>query len=154
MCTHVFGGTYSQNGQYGLNLGSSALDLVSPPIFANNGVGNIFPDTPVVCSSVISNNGGTPGTSGDPAPTGDPVPNNTPEMNSTAGSASHLVTNASYAVSGNASLNSFLANTRTGNSSLHGIFIGQYAYVDSLDGLQIIALDSAPQNLAMSGTIQ
>jgi hypothetical protein len=152
ICTHVTGGTYSGNGQYGLNLGSSPLDLVSPPIFANNGSGDIFPATPVTCTSPVSN-GGTPGTTGGSTTGGTPAVNGTSEINGSAGS-SQLFTNADYTVSANASLNSFLANTRTGMSSIHGIFIGQYAYVDSINGLQIIALDPVSQDIAMSGSTQ
>ena len=47
-CTSVQGGTFTGNGQYGLNLGSSALDLISPP------TGDIFPATPASCSVLSS----------------------------------------------------------------------------------------------------
>lgn len=149
-CTHVFGGTYSGNGQYGLNLGSSALDLMSPATFANNGVGDIFPENQVICSPSQS--------SGDPATNGDPTTNGAPAANGSAG-ASNLFTSASYysvsrtVGSENVSLSSFLANTKTGNSSMHGTFIGKYAYVHSINGLQIIALYPISQEIAMVGSV-
>jgi hypothetical protein len=86
-CTHVFGGLYSANGQYGINLVDSALDLASPPVFANNGAGNIFPANPVLC----------------PANSSDGLT-----------SLSALTGTTGF---GNVTLNSFLANSRVGTGS-------------------------------------
>lgn len=124
-CTHVFGGTYSGNGQYGINLVDSALDLASPPVFANNGAGNIFPANPVLCPGATST-GGSEGLT----------------------SLSALTGTTGF---GNVTLNSYLANSRVGTGS-QGIFIGQFMYVHSLAGLQIFALDPASQLVAMAGS--
>ena len=123
-CTHVFGGTYSGNGQYGINLVDSALSLESPPVFANNGAGNIFPANPVLCP--VNNTAGGDGLT----------------------SLSALTGTIGF---GNVTLNSYLANSRVGTGS-QGIFIGQYMYVHSLAGLQVFALDPASQLVAMAGS--
>ncbi len=55
---------------------------------------------------------------------------------------------------GSVSLNTDLANTRTGGGGSYGIFIGKYAYVHTLSGLQIFAIvpDKAVSCNEMSGS--
>ena len=115
-CTHVFGGLYAGNGQYGLVLDNSALDIVSPPTFSGNGAGNIFPDSPASCS---------------------------PVLNSSAGSGNLFATSlAAGTAFGSIDLSTYMANTQTG-SGANGLFIGKYHYVHSDSGMQIIALDAS-----------
>ena len=135
-CVHVTGGTYSGNGQYGLNLGSSPLDLISSPVFSSNVAGNIFPATPVSCAPPLV----TPGTS--------PVNNNAGAANLFAGKLALTSANSGMS-SNNISLISFLANQGTAASSF-GTFIGIYTYVDTKDGLQIYVLSPVSQQVAMT----
>jgi hypothetical protein len=106
-----------------LNLVSSALNMAEPAVFSGNGAGNIFPASPTLCSFPLSS--GAAGVSSLASITG------------TSGLA-------------NISLSSFLANTPMGVSQ--GIFIGKYNYVHTLAGLQIISLDPAFQQVAMTGS--
>ncbi len=164
-CTHLFGGEYSGNGQYGLNLGSSSLDLLSPAFMFNNGAGDIFPATPAVCGSTVSN----PPVVNNPVPVVDSVNNQEPAAGSISlGTGSITLTpaiiNATSDDSGKRfvgyftsnttgpeissetiSLNTFLANNTIGGASFDpttdGVFTGRYVYVHSNDGLiYIVAL--------------
>lgn len=149
-CTHLNGGTYSGNGQYGLNLVNSPLDLVSLPTFANNGAGDIFPATPAACAAIFSTaNAGSVANLG----------------SSSSISSSSLQQAVSYAPvtqqGGTAtslvglSLNGMFGITRemTADTVVTSIFVGNYVYVytiynvdaePSLDNLQIIVLSPAP----------
>ncbi len=124
-CTHLLGGTYSDNGQYGLNLGNSALNLLVPPTFSGNGAGDIFPENPPTCSFSF---GG-----------------------STGGAATNIFTSqvssttASAEAGGSQSLAQFLGSSRTAHGS---IFFGTYAYADTATGIQVFALVPAMDVLA------
>ena len=153
-CAHLNGGTYSGNGQYGLNLGTTSLDLVSPPVFSSNGAGDISPVAPVSCAPPVSN---PPPPTNEPPPAGNVPPvvnpalpsanNNTGSSNLFAGNLTSSATNSGMA-SGKMSLNDFLANTKTGTSS-NGLFIGMYTYVETLDGLQIFVFYPESLQVAM-----
>ena len=140
-CTHLSNGEYSGNGQYGLNLGSSALDLASPATMFSNGAGNIFPATPAVCNSASSGGGGvTPGT-GSTGVVGGTAGPEFPNLfvgyftSTTTGPDVSTVT---------MSLNEFLAANTKGivdYSETDGPFTGRFVYVHSDDGLiYIVAL--------------
>ena len=137
-CTHLNGGQYSRNGQYGLNLGASALDRVSPATFTGNGVGDIFPDNPVTCPPAVSSSA-------------TPANNSAGSFNLFAGNFTSATAGSGIS-SSNESLNSYLAITKTGSTSSYGIFIGKYFYMDTLAGLQIFALVPGSQFVAMGGS--
>ncbi len=144
-CTHVFGGEYSGNGQYGLNLGNSALDLESPAAMLNNGAGDIFPAVPAVCSSAVSS---TPtGNSQGPAVGSSGVISGAATNGNEYRFVGYFASNTSGPdiSSVDISLNSFLASNTVGGASfdpsIDGPFTGRYAYVHSNDGLiYIVAL--------------
>ncbi|HJS18221.1 MAG TPA: hypothetical protein VJ785_05720 [Anaerolineales bacterium] len=167
-CTRVSGGLYSGNDQYGLNLGTSGLEILSPAIFNNNTAGDINPATPASCPPPVVNNppdsGGTPGTGGTPNEESTPVESGgTTVINSGSAAGSSGAANlfagsfasgvSSDMSSRNVSLSSYLANAKTGNGSLHGIFFGKYIYVDSDEGLQIFAIHpEADNHMAKTGS--
>jgi hypothetical protein len=162
-CTHLNGGTYSGNGQYGLNLTTSALDLAVMPAFANNVAGDIFPATPPTCPpAVIITPPLLPSTSGNPVGT-----NSQQGSSSNSTASNQVVSYTGQGVSGTSliglSLNGMFGITRepiTGGV-VTSIFVGNYVYVytiydvdvePSLDNLQIIALPPArPTKVAMVG---
>ncbi|HLO27522.1 MAG TPA: right-handed parallel beta-helix repeat-containing protein [Anaerolineales bacterium] len=132
-CTHLSGGTYSGNGQYGLNLGSSALDLdaANAPTFSGNGAGDIFPTNPPTCTLVLGGN-----TAGGPAAgmaTG-----------GTTGGTTVLASSSSF---GNLTFKSFLSSANALSS-----FAGRYAYVFSNSGIQIVVFTPSLDEIAMEGT--
>jgi hypothetical protein len=119
---------------------------VIAPAFSNNTLGNIFPATPASCAPALPP--ALPNTGGTPA-----VPGGAPAASSAEGTTS-LISAASNSASGassfgRVSLSTYLAGTRTGNTSSNGIFIGKYAYVHTLAGLQIFAIVPDTQLLAM-----
>lgn len=144
-CTHVFQGEYSGNGQYGLNLGTSSLDLESQPTMFNNGVANIFPANPPICSAV----GNTPVTTGVPV-TGVVTPgviggaSTPPDLSNLFVGYFTSKTTGPDISSENISLNEFLAANTMGIADYYptdGPFTGRYVYVHSNDGLiYIVAL--------------
>lgn len=158
-CTHLFAGEYSGNGQYGLNLGSSSLDLVTPANMFNNVAGNIFPPSPVDCgpaaiSAPTVNNQG-PVVEAAPAVGAPTTGNTTPGAVSAAtASIDSVYRFAGYFASNTTgpavstetiSLNTFLANNTIGgvsfDPSIDGVFTGRLVYVHSNDGLiYIVAL--------------
>ena len=144
ICAHVNGGQYSGNGQYGINLGSTPLDLVSPPTFSTNGAGDIFPTTPVACPPTVSNE---PPVVIPQPPVVIPAINNNGSSNLFAGNFASAATNSGMA-SGKMSLSDFLANTKSGINS-NGIFIGTYVYVETPAGLQILAFYPEAEQVAM-----
>jgi len=158
-CTHLTGGLYSGNGQYGLNLGTSALDVMSPAIFTGNGAGDTNPASPVTCPPAVSNSGPTTrGNTGSTSTPGAVVPvlGNTVVISSINTDASYNLfagKNASITASGatsanNFSLSSFLASSRYSKQAL---FTGAYAYFDSNNGLQVVVFVPVDDNsLAMS----
>jgi len=150
MCTHLNGGMYSGNGQYGLNLVNSPLDLVVMPTFGSNGAGDIFPATPATCPPLFPFfTGANPGTV-----TNQGASSNTSSLQQAV--SYNLLTGAGANPSLGASLNSLVYGiTREVTSSgfVTSIFAGQYIYVytiynadvePSLDNLQIILVTPAP----------
>ena len=141
-CANLINGTYSGNGQYGLNLINPALNQIGSPIFAGNGAGDIFPPNPGPCivASSITNSG----IAGN---------NNSAGSSNASLSAAPLVvlhsagtldraTVASESLLGN-SLNNVLAKTWAGNNGFiftTSIFTGKYAYVYSTLGMQVVLL--------------
>ena len=149
-CTHLNGGTYSGNGQYGLNLVNSPVDLVVMPTFGSNGAGDIFPATPATCPPLFPFfTGANPGTV-----TKQGASSNTSSLQQAV--SYNLLTGAGANPSLGASLNSLVYGiTREVTSSgfVTSIFAGQYIYVytiydadvePSLDNLQIILVTPAP----------
>jgi hypothetical protein len=157
-CTHVFGGEYSGNGQYGLNLGSASLDLQATATMFNNGAGNVFPANPAVCSSTVSTtppptptvNTGVPAVGGvsptpgsiTPVVVGGATTNNSAEFpNLFVGYFTSKTTGPAVS-SENVSLISFLADNTMGiadyDPTTDGPFTGRYVYVYSNDGLMYI----------------
>ena len=132
-CAHVDSGTYSGNGQYGLNLGTSALNLLTPPTFSNNGAGDINPASPPTCSFATTSTATT---------TEAANIFTSAEVTSTSQSAD---SNEDVG-SDNVSLNQFMASSKTAQGH---IFVGKYAYVDTDAGLQIFALVPSSDVLAM-----
>jgi hypothetical protein len=142
-CTHVSNGEYSGNGQYGLNLGSSALDLASPATMFNNGAGNIFPAAPAICSSASGGSGGTTPGTGSTGVVGVPVPGSSEFPNLFVGYFTTTTTGPDVATV-TMSLNEFLAENTKGiadYSETDGPFTGRFVYVHSNDGLiYVVAL--------------
>jgi hypothetical protein len=159
-CTHLFGGEYSGNGQYGLNLGSSSLILTSPAFMFNNGAGNIFPANPAVCGPTVTDQTPVVDTTdvdttttdvGTPAldipATGDIAPAIVTGEDSGNRFVGYFTSNTTGPdiSTENVSLNTFLANNTIGGASFDpatdGVFTGRYVYVHSNDGLiYIVAL--------------
>ena len=157
ICTHLNSGTYSGNGQYGLNLTTSALDLAVMPTFGGNTGGDIFPANPVTCAPALLSP--TPGTNPGSVVTslGSSVSTNTSNLQQ----AVSFIPNTGNGASGTSllglSLNSiFTGITRdvTADAMVTSIFVGNYIYVytiynadtdPSLDNLQIIFLTPAPR---------
>ena len=150
----LIGGTYQNNGQYGLSVLSTALNQTVAPVFANNTAGNIFQD-PGTCVF-------TPPTPPTP-PITPPVyqPNDlgavtprTPGANTFA-RASRFFGGSLSTTAGAMTLRSFLAASNTAYSGLHiGPFTGQYAYIYLSSGVMQIVLYS-PNSLnefAMNGS--
>ena len=140
VCITVNGGAYSGNGQYGLNLGSSTLNLVSSPTFANNGAGDVFPANPATCAPLLS--------SGIPAGATNVVASlQTVSLNSSTPGSPNTSTELAF---GNMTLKKLLAKT-LGSGHL-GVFTGKYAYVYSSSGMQIIAFSPTSNGIAMGGS--
>lgn len=148
-CTHLNGGTYSGNGEYGLNLINSPLHLTLLPTFANNGLGDISPATPATCGPVVGIV--TPPVN---APTGGSGNQTGSGLQQTVSYSPAQQGGAASSVVG-ASLNSLFGITREAISGgvVTSIFVGNYVYVytvyeddfsSSIDNLQIIALTPAP----------
>lgn len=147
LCTELNGGTYSGNGQYGLNLGTSPLDVVTAPTFANNGAGDMNPANPPTCSIVI----GTPTTAASPAGTpqtasaldtkvsGNQVTNTATGAFFTTAFAMPVTGTLANNNAGAATLSSFVSISKVSGGTLASIFFGQYAYVYSSAGMQIVA---------------
>jgi len=150
-CTSVADGTYSGNGQYGLNLANPALVLSGAPTFANNIAGDIFPANPATCTPSFS-----------PAP---PVNNNgglTSGVNTSNADAnsSNLIQFVSYTITpdgaitntfSDLSVNSIWFGPSSKTSTIDvtsNVFSGKYIYIysssfdgtSSIAGLQIIAI--------------
>ena len=149
----LIGGTYQNNGQYGLSILSTALNQSVAPVFANNGAGNIFQD-PGTCVFAPA----TP-----PTPPANPPVYQPNDLGAVAprhqGSAdafarSWRLAGGSLSASGAnmATLNTFL--TAYGYSGVHiGPFTGKYAYVYLSSGMKIVVFDASSLNeFAMGGS--
>ena len=153
----LINGTYSNNGQYGLSVINAALNQSGSPIFAGNGLGNIFQD-PGTCVFPVSG-GSTPSTPTTPVTSQQSGNVLTGTTNSTLSGSNTLNTGVSFNSSnsissnlGNVTLNSFLANTRLANDIHVSIFMGKYAYIYSSSGMQIVAYaPSSLNHVAMVG---
>ena len=181
-CGFVFltGGTYSNNGQYGLSITKMQLmQAGSPaPVFANNTAGNIFQD-PGTCvftaptTPTTTGNGGSTtstGTSGNTTgsttsntgTSGTTTTTSTVTSHQTSGNAANYAVLGSYIgtvsksanVSGVAkvTLNSFLANSRLTSGFYVGLFFGKYVFVYTDAGMLIVAYYPGSANsVAMVG---
>jgi hypothetical protein len=147
------GGTYQNNGQYGLRIINTALNQTVAPVFANNTAGNIFQD-PGTCVF-------TPTTPPTP-PTTPPVyqPNDLgavapriPGTNPLARALAFSSDSSSASGSSMATFNSFLASFGAYRGNHVGPFIGKYAYVYLPSGMQIVVFAPGSFNeLAMNGS--
>ncbi|HSM72954.1 MAG TPA: right-handed parallel beta-helix repeat-containing protein [Anaerolineales bacterium] len=142
-CTHLNGGEYTGNGQYGLNLGNSALNLVNPANMSGNGAGDIFPVSPPVCTAAT---GGTPPVSGSsPFVPGITPANSVNYPNLFVGYFNSETSGLADGATQNISLLTFLAENTLGaaafDPSTDGPFTGRYIYIHSDNGLiYVVAL--------------
>lgn len=134
-CVHLIGGTYSGNGGFGLNLNSSALNLLTPPTFSNNGSGNMNPASPPTCSFF---------TASTPAAASNIFTSLQLAPQTSTTTAVQTSADDSNASSENVSLSTFMAKTNAHAS----IFIGRYIYADSDAGIQVFSLVPAFDVLA------
>jgi hypothetical protein len=141
-CNTLFliGGTYTNNGQYGLSVLSTALTQTVAPVFSGNGVGNLLQD-PGTCTF-------TPPT----PPTPPYQPNDLGAVEPKVSSNGNLKSNLKYSndvlvglLTASASestrsmtFNSFLAASSLGSTTHIGVFSGRYAYVYLSSGMQIV----------------
>jgi hypothetical protein len=151
----LIGGTYSNNGQYGLSVINAALNQSGSPVFAGNAAGDIFQDpgtcvfTPATSPTpAVDNTGSTTGSravtswnTGGYASLGNPFSSGMAVRPST-GFSTNLAT---------VTLNSFLANTRLANGSYISLFMGKYAYIYSQNGMQIVMYLPTLNSVAMVG---
>jgi hypothetical protein len=140
-CTHLNGGTFSGNGQYGLSLVNPVLDNTGTTVFSGNGLGDISPAAPGACPVAFT--GGT-------AITNTLSGGRTSNQNQTISLATmtnSVGKNLGLINSGAITLDSLFANnyqlisvstSSSGNAATLGIFTGKYAYIHSTQGLQIV----------------
>jgi hypothetical protein len=152
-CTTVFliNGNYSNNGGFGLSITNAALDQSGTPVFANNGAGDIFED-PGTC---VFNNTGNLGTG-----TGNSTGSSaflSPVQVALQQSAGFGFGYSSFKggisatnMTKTLTLSSFASLGPTGGSHLT-IFSGQYAYIHSDSGIQIVVFSPAANGIAMGG---
>jgi hypothetical protein len=153
----VTGGTYSNNGQYGLSVTNASLTQFGSPIFGGNTAGDIFQD-PGTCVFPVSApiTPSTPITQVTSQQSGNVLPST---LNNTLSGANTFNTSLSFKSSTNISgnlakvtLNSLLANASLSNDFHLSIFMGRYAYIYSQNGMQIIVFaPSSLNNVAMVG---
>jgi len=139
-CTHLNGGTFSGNGQYGLSLVNPTLDQVSPPVFSGNGLGDIFPVAPGTCPVAVV--GGNTGGSTGNASSGTTILT-TMNANNSISKGLGLVNNGTISLNNLFAGNYQLLGVSTslsGKVTTLGIFTGRYAYIHSPKGLQIVIL--------------
>jgi hypothetical protein len=143
----LIGGTYTNNGQYGLSVLSTQITQNVAPTFVGNVAGNIFED-PGTC---VFTDPPTP-------PVEPPVyqPNDLGAVAPNIPSATSLARTLSWGTAGSnaVTLNSFLASYETSRSGLRiGPFTGKYAYVYLASGIQIVKYSPAtPNELVMNGS--
>lgn len=147
-CTFLNGGTFTGNAEYGLFLVNPALNQTGSPVFSGNGLGDIFPAAPGACATpppfVV---GGNPnvGTTGNTL-AGGRVANQTVSLATVNNSTNK---NLGLINSGAITLDNLFAGnyqligvstSPSGNVTTLGIFTGKYAYIHSVNGLQIVLL--------------
>jgi parallel beta helix pectate lyase-like protein len=154
----VTGGTYSNNGQYGLSVVNASLTQFGSIIFGGNTAGDIFQDpgtcvftpatSPTPPTPAVDSTGSTRGSgavtswnTGGYASLGNPFSTGMAVRSST-GFSTNLAT---------ITLNSFLANTRLANGSYISLFMGKYAYIYSQNGMQIVMYLPTLNSVAMVG---
>ena len=143
----LIGGTYTNNGQYGLSIIGTQLTQTVAPTFSGNVAGNIFED-PGTCVFPTT-----------PPPSEPPVyqPNDLGAVEPYIPGVTSLVRSFSgdgLSASGLVTLNSFLARYETSRSGLRiGPFTGRYSYVYLASGMQIVLYPlSTPNQLVMNGS--
>ncbi len=159
-CSTLFliGGTYSNNGQYGLSITDLQLNQSGAPVFAANGAGDIF-QNPTTCVFPTNAPATPPSTPVDNTGTG-----STPTDSTVAESVSAVYSTASFSHtaalgsfvgkfnnSGSVTLSSFLANTTLARGDQIGFFMGNYVFVYSPSGVQIFVYTPTLENIAMVG---
>lgn len=163
-CTEAFlgGGTFSNNGQFGLSVINAEFAQDGTTVFSNNGAGDIFED-PGTCVFNPPNNTNNPGTPPitnntglNPAPatfTGNSIEVDLQESPSLDTTAISFVP-ATGLTSNNVTSNRFLAKTGTASGIVQlNMFTGKYAYLYSDSGvLHIITFSPFSNILAMGGS--
>jgi hypothetical protein len=146
-CTHLMGGTFTGNALYGLNLGTSSLNLIMPPTFSGNGSGDMSPANPPTCSFVTTPLPAATTTSA-PETVARVEANNVfvslqiaPEQEASGVSVeSQQASSSDETKSGKVSLTTYMGHARTMVGGVEiGIFHGKYAYTYSSAGMQIVA---------------
>ena len=148
-CTFLNGGTYTGNGEYGLFLTNPALNVVTPPVFSGNGLGDIFPAAPGACPVAVTggNTGGSTGNSS--SGTNTSSQSQSALLLTTMNFNTTLYRGLGLNNSGAITLDSLFANnyqligvstSPSGKVTTLGIFTGKYAYIHSAHGLQIVIL--------------
>ena len=159
-CSTLFliDGTYTGNGQYGLSLTDTQLNQMGSPVLTPNGAGDIFqnPTTCVFPTTVPSEPPAPPVDGTVPTQTDTTVTESVSRVLSSPLSLrilSHLAATGTFvgnsSGAGNVTLSSFLANTTLARGTGVGLFVGNYAYIDSLSGMQIFVY--YPAYVAMLG---
>lgn len=170
-CTKLFliGGTYSNNGQYGLSITDMQLTPSGTPVFAANGAGDIL-QNPTTCV-FLANTPVTPpvdNTGTDPAPVDNGPSGTAAQTHSTTEESVSTVYSPSSTGAfrdsvrigsfvekinnlGSVTLSSFLANTALAQSTHLGLFTGRYAYIYTMYGMQIFLYSPTLDNVAMVG---
>lgn len=143
-CTFLNSGTFTGNGEYGLNLVNPVLTQTAPSVFSSNGLGDINPAAVNPCPAPVFPVVGGETTSGVSTLTGS-VSNRSMSLSTVSNSNKSL----GLINSGAITLNNLFAgnyqlvgvsNSLTGNVTTLGIFTGKYVYVHSAQGLQIVFL--------------
>jgi Right handed beta helix region len=145
----LIGGTYTNNGQYGLSVLSTQITQSVAPTFAGNGAGNIFED-PGTCVFTPTTPPPAPPPAyspNDPGAVQPYIPGLT-SLDRTFSDGSLSLSSAGL------TLNSFLASYDSARSGLRiGPFIGNYAYVYLASGIQIVLYAPSTQHeLVMNGS--
>ena len=145
----LIGGTYQNNGGYGLSLLSTALLQTVAPVFANNTAGNIFED-PGTCVFIIPPTPPTPPTT-PPAYQPNDLGAVAPRLSGgNAYARTMRLSGGSWSGASGVTLNSFLAGYDT--SLRIGPFNGKYAYIYLSSGMQIVMWTPNSLEYAMNGS--
>jgi hypothetical protein len=137
------------------------LNQIGTPIFATNGAGDIF-QNPTTC---VVFTGNTPTPPAAAAQTDTTVtdsltvaslfsPSSYGFSSRRVGHTAAIGSIGNINNSRNVTLNSFLANSTLARGTSVGLFVGKYAYVHFLDGMQIFVYSPAVEHVAMLGPQQ